>query len=406
MRNPVVARRLAISHACCRLHRINTTRSYAGLIHSNSHDAPHADRGPSIVVDKQGSAVHINGQIYSLDSWSNVTPGILAKTTRKLHLHPSHPISIIRSHIENHFATFKPFNNYHPVVTTRQNFDDLYIPVDHPSRNISDNYYINQTTMLRAHTSAHQLQGLRSGASKFLISGDVYRRDEIDASHYPVFHQMEGFQYFDMSVPSITADQVNADIAIQTPTIANKIHTFDDTVINVRNPIQSSHPIEAAMPVIAHLKHSLNSMVRMLFHDEPDLQVKWVDAYFPFTSPSWEMEVLYQGKWLELCGCGVVHQGIMNAAGLTDKIGWAFGFGLERLAMVLFDIPDIRLFWSQDPRFLDQFAGGKIFKFQPFSKYPPCIKDMSFWLGEEWNENNFCSVVREVAGDIVEDVKK
>lgn len=263
--------------------------------------------------------MHINGKNYPLDTWCNVTPSILAKTTRKLHLHPSNPISIIRTHIENHFVTFKPFNTYHPVVTTRQNFDDLYIPADHPSRKVSDNYYINQTTMLRAHTSAHQLQGLRSGDAKFLISGDVYRRDEIDASHYPVFHQMEGFQYFDMS-PSITVDQVNTDIASGTIMTPDKIHTFDDTTINAQNPIQASHSTEAAMPVIAHLKHSLNSMVHMLFRNEPDLQVKWVDAYFPFTSPSWEMEILYKGNWLEICGCGIVHQGIMNAAGMLPFI--------------------------------------------------------------------------------------
>jgi len=75
--------------------------------------------------------------------------------------------------------------------------------------------------------------------------------------------------------------------------------------------------------------------------------------------------------------------------------------------MVLFDIPDIRLFWSQDERFLSQFASGDIVKFKPFSKYPPCLKDISFWLPEgEWNENNFCEIVRGVAGDIVETVKK
>jgi phenylalanyl-tRNA synthetase alpha chain len=93
--------------------------------------------------------------------------------------------------------------------------------------------------------------------------------------------------------------------------------------------------------------------------------------------------------------------------GLQNKIGWAFGCGLERLSMVLFDIPDIRLFWSEDERFLSQFAAGEIVKFKPFSKYPPCLKDISFWLPEkDWNENNFCEIVRGVAGDIVENVTK
>ena len=78
--------------------------------------------------------------------------------------------------------------------------------------------------------------------------------------------------------------------------------------------------------------------------------------------------------------------------------------------MVLFDIPDIRLFWSQDKRFLDQFInfnGNKIIKFQPFSKFPPCIKDISFWLDsdQDFHENNFCEIVRNIAEDLVEDVK-
>ena len=92
-------------------------------------------------------------------------------------------------------------------------------------------------------------------------------------------------------------------------------------------------------------------MIRTLFADEPNLEVRWIDAYFPFTSPSWEVEILYKGEWLEVLGCGVVRHQLMTQAGLDNKIGWAFGLGLERLAMVLFGIPDIRLFWSQDGRY-------------------------------------------------------
>jgi phenylalanyl-tRNA synthetase beta subunit len=97
----------------------------------------------------------------------------------------------------------------------------------------------------------------------------------------------------------------------------------------------------------------------------------------------------------------------------SHKAGWAFGLGLERIAMVLFNIPDIRLFWSSDARFLNQFKSGEITKFQPYSKYPPCYKDMSFWVppvsednaggkGKVFHENDYCEIVREVAGDLVE----
>ncbi|KAG9299507.1 hypothetical protein G9A89_020678 [Geosiphon pyriformis] len=349
--------------------------------------------------------VHIEGRSYPVDELTNVTPSILLKTTRRLHLHVSHPISILRNLIEQHYPNFQHLNTLSPIVSTAQNFDDLGFPEDHPGRKTTDSYYINKDTMLRTHTSAHQLQVLRSGADKFLISADVYRRDEIDSSHYPVFHQMEGVQVFDIEEAEA---QVAQDIAKNQGQVSSmsQVQTADPTVITEKNPIQSCHPIDAGNAVGQHLKHSLNGIVRTLFKEEKELRVRWTDSYFPFTSPSWEMEVFYEGKWLEICGCGVILQEIMNNAGRPNQIGWAFGLGLERIAMVLFGIPDIRLFWSQDSRFLSQFTNNKIIKFHPFSKYPSCIKDISFWLGSgEFHENNFCDLVRDIAGDLIEDVK-
>ena len=93
---------------------------------------------------------------------------------------------------------------------------------------------------------------------------------------------------------------------------------------------------------------------------------------------------------------------------MPEKIGWAFGLGLERIAMVLFGIPDIRLFWSTDARFLGQFKSGKISSFKPYSKHPPCYQDISFWLSDktQFHENDFCEIVRDVAGDIAEETKQ
>jgi phenylalanyl-tRNA synthetase alpha chain len=113
---------------------------------------------------------------------------------------------------------------------------------------------------------------------------------------------------------------------------------------------------------------------------------RWVDAYFPFTHPSWEMEIFFQGDWLEVLGCGVIEQPIIYEAGVSNKVGWAFGLGLERLAMVLYKIPDIRLFWSKDSGFSSQFenrSSDDVFEFVPFSKCPQCINDISFWLPED-----------------------
>ncbi|OBZ83081.1 Phenylalanine--tRNA ligase, mitochondrial [Choanephora cucurbitarum] len=325
----------------------------------------------------------INGKHLPRDDWTNVSPTVLSKINRKLYLQPKNPISIIRQLIESNFKDFDTYNNFDPIVTTKQNFDDLHIPADHPSRTKSDNYYFNKETVLRAHTSAHQLQGLASGSSKFLISGDVYRRDEIDSSHYPVFHQIEGFFYVDNNLTKL--DQALKHIKQDK---SSNIDLVDDTLIKPENPYQDCHLPESVDLISAHLKHSINAMIRNLFADEPNLKVRWIDAYFPFTSPSWEVEIFYKGEWLEVLGCGVVNQKIMNQAGLNDKIGWAFGMGLERLAMVLFGIPDIRLFWSEDPRFIEQFT-----------------PDISFWLPEgQWSENDFCELVRGAAGDIVETV--
>lgn len=137
-------------------------------------------------------------------------------------------------------------------------------------------------------------------------------------------------------------------------------------------------------------------------------QMRWVDEYFPFTDPSFELEIFFEDEWMEVLGCGVVRQEIIDNAGQSPHKGWAFGLGLERLAMVLFGIPDIRLFWTQDERFHSQFrnSSDKIVKFVPYSKYPPCYKDISFWTPNDgFHEHDVHELVRTVAGDLVEKVE-
>ena len=203
-----------------------------------------------------------------------------------------------------------------------------------------------------------------------------------------------------------------------------------------RNPLQAKHHSpEEAEAIAAHLKRSLEGVVVELFsraqeaavaagrvdsNPREPLRVRWIEAYFPFTSPSWELEVFWQGDWLELLGCGVTKQDILISAGVPDQIGWAFGVGLERVAMLLFSIPDIRLFWSKDPRFLNQFSSKEnVNTFVPFSKHPECYKDVSFWLrsssssasgemrssAQEFHENDVMEIVRDVGSDLVEDVR-
>lgn len=141
------------------------------------------------------------------------------------------------------------------------------------------------------------------------------------------------------------------------------------------------------------LKGILSGLARHLFGD---VNMRWNTDYFPFTTPSFELEVEYNGKWLEVLGCGVMHREVLRNSNVLDtQAGWAFGLGLERLAMILYDIPDIRLFWSTDPRFTSQFRAGAPFaKFIPYSKYPPCYKDVSFWIPENYHLNEVYGVGR------------
>ncbi|KAI0203092.1 phenylalanyl-tRNA synthetase mitochondrial precursor [Astrocystis sublimbata] len=392
------------------------------------------------------ASTEINGKQYNTDSWFNTPSNIIAKVPRRLHLQKDHPVYITRQIIESVFPppTYKYHNDLDPVVSTHQNFDSLGFPPDHPGRAKSDTYYVNSDTLLRTHTSAHQADTFRANLSDgFLISADVYRRDEVDRSHYPIFHQMEGARSWDRKKVGSGPDgdvsaAVWADVE-KLPKHGIEVQDPNPSFHAERNPLQQGHHSAAeAEAIAAHLKRSLELMVVEIFTraqaaakkadpdnfvDEP-LQVRWVEAYFPFTSPSWELEVYYDGDWLEVLGSGVVKQDIYINAGVPDQVGWAFGIGLDRIAMLLFNIPDIRLFWSRDRRFLDQFKGvsddlALLRRFKPFSKHPGCPKDVSFWLAStsaaggnsakanvhDFHTNDVMEIVRSIAGDVVEDVK-
>ncbi|XP_053874507.1 phenylalanine--tRNA ligase, mitochondrial isoform X4 [Malaclemys terrapin pileata] len=304
------------------------------------------------------NTVELLGKAYPRDDYSNVTEKILSKVGKNLHNQRYHPLWLIKERIKDHFykqyigrfgtPLFSVYDDLSPVVTVEQNFDRLLIPQDHPSRRKGENYYMNHIHMLRAHTSAHQWDLMHSGLDAFLVVGDVYRRDTIDSSHYPIFHQMEGVRLFsNHELFSNIKDGESLQLFEQGHRTAHK---------------QETHTMEAVRLVEFNLKQVLTKLVTNLFGD----------------------------------------------AGAEEKIGWAFGLGLERLAMILYDIPDIRLFWSEDERFLKQFSVPHIDQkvhFQPLSKYPPVINDISFWLpSEKYSENDFYDLVRTIGGDLVEKV--
>jgi len=161
----------------------------------------------------------------------------------------------------------------------------------------------------------------------------------------------------------------------------------------------------AVAAVVNDLKQTVESLFKHFFGDAP---LRWVPAYFPFTHPSFELEMYFKDQWVEMLGCGVIQQQILRNCGRPEEeIGWALGIGLERFAMKLFEIPDIRLFWSEDPRFSEQFKEGEIKAFQSYSKYPACHKDVSFWINDIsiFEENDIFESVRGIGGDLIEKIE-
>ena len=296
----------------------------------------------------------------------NIPPSILQKIGRDLHNVHNHPIEIMKRHIYRYFESlsdysFAIFDNLAPVVSVEDNFDKLLIPKDHPARSKSDTYYMTENTVLRTHTSAHQNELLSQGHTSFLVVGDVYRKDEIDRCHYPVFHQMEGLSIVPKGV----------------------------------DPEQE-------------LLKILIGLVEYLY---PGCNYRISSDYFPFTNPSFEIEVKFNDKWLEILGCGVVQPAILASNNISTA-AFAFGLGLERLCMRACEIPDIRYFWSTSPQFFNQYNNGELIKFRPYSNLPSEYNDISFWINEsrmnydKWlDENDFFDIVRDIGGEWVESIE-
>lgn len=365
----------------------------------------------------------INDVKYKTDEWTNIPPFLLDLTKRELHNNPNHPIGILRDLIERNFledGKYTFYSDFKPVVTKFQNFDVLGFPEDHPGRSKSDTYYVNKEHLLRTHTSAHELECFTTCKTPgYFICADVYRKDEIDRTHYPAFHQLEGARIWNQSADF--EEQILKDIAAIPKTNVIVEDPLSGRTVHEGNPKQDYMTTREAELIAIHLKRSVESLVNIVFEtaresarksgskepylNEP-LKIRWVEEFFPWTSPSWEIEVWWKGEWLECCGSGIVKSEVLLNSGLPKTtIGWAFGIGLDRIAMLLFGIPDIRLFWSLDERFSQQFSKGNISTFVPYSKFPGITRDVSFWLGEkELHVNDVMEYVRTYAGDLAESV--
>lgn len=291
---------------------------------------------------------------------SNIPPSIASKIGKDLYRVEGHPICTVKEMVFDYFHDLARIEIDNPYVPVENNFDRLRVPKDHPSRARSDTFYDNDETVLRTHMTCYlyPMGKSETGRSqlKYITCGDVYRKDAIDATHYPVFHQIDAF--------CIVPDGV-------------------DVKQDLRNRLSG---------LVTHL---FGSDAKHQFLEDSEHE----DVYFPFTVDSLEVNVEFKvdgvTKHLEILGAGTVHPDIMKDLGLENHQAWAFGLGIERLAMVMYDIPDIRLFWSQDRRFLDQFVPRQVTKFKPYSKYESCYKDVSLYTSSAFNYNELCSIARD-----------
>lgn len=235
-----------------------------------------------------------------------------------------HPITQVRDRIIDYFSRLGFDVLAGPEVETEHyNFEALNIPEHHPARAMHDTFYFGDGRLLRTHTSPLQIRAMQSGANppfRLIAPGRVYRRDS-DVTHTPMFHQLEG----------LLIDEINQKVTL------------------------------------ASLKGVLEDFFTFFF--EKSVDVRFRPSYFPFTEPSAEVDIACtacDGKgcrvcsftgWLEVLGCGMVHPNVLKAVNLSPEVyqGWAFGLGIDRLAMLYFGIDDLRMMFEHDLNFLKQF---------------------------------------------------
>lgn len=225
-----------------------------------------------------------------------------------------HPVTLTLRRVEELFHSIGFEVATGPEIETDfYNFTALNIPEDHPARAMHDTFYIDEANVLRTHTSPVQIRYMESALKtnktpplKIIAPGRVYRVDS-DATHSPMFHQVEGLW-------------VDEDISF------------------------------------ANLKGVVQDFLQKFF-ERDDLTVRFRPSFFPFTEPSAEMDMSWNGGWLEIGGCGMVHPEVFKHVNLDSEKyrGFAFGLGIERLTMLRYGVNDLRHFFNNDMRFLNQF---------------------------------------------------
>ena len=228
---------------------------------------------------------------------------------RKSFVGKKHPLLQVADEIKHIFTSFGfAIEDGPEIETDYYNFEALNIPKTHPARAMQDTLYITEDIVLRTHTSPVQIRVMeeRKPPIRIIAPGRVYRRDTPDATHSPFFHQVEGLV-------------VGEDV------------TFAD------------------------LKGVIQAFAHRMFGK--DAKVRFRPSFFPFTEPSAEYDVWFNEGWMEISGCGMVHPNVFEAVGIDPEkySGYAFGMGIDRVAMLKYNVKDIRLFFENDIRFLKQF---------------------------------------------------
>lgn len=244
-------------------------------------------------------------------------------------------------------------------------FDLFNMPPGHPARSKSDTYYVDEDNVLRTHDTVFWYYYLNHPEIKKRIAnkesfgaicfGKVYRKDEIDRRHMNIFHQMGGLYLAPDDKETVTPED---------------------------------------------LKKVLSEIAQGIFG--PKVEFRFYDHTFPYTDPSFEMEALINGQWIEILGSGCPRKSVLSNFGLSGYHGWAFGFGLERLAIASMDLPDIRLLWSEDERVRRQLTLGA--KYKEVSKFPPVMRDISFIVKNDFVPNDFFDLIRDLGEELVEEV--
>lgn len=258
------------------------------------------------------------------------------------------------------------------IISPELVFDLFNFPKDHPARTSSDTYYVDETHILRPHTSLmwkyyldipDVLERLeKNGMVGTLSYGTVYRRDEIDWQHSNVLHHIDGLFICRKDIKEIGEQD---------------------------------------------LKDILTEVAEALYGK--DVENRFNIDRFPYTDPSIEMEIKWNDEWVEILGAGIPHPEVIKNLGLDPEqyTGWAFGFGADRLAMIKMRIPDIRLLRSDDTRVTQQFNSLENV-YEPVSKYPPIVRDISFVVdANKFNIFEYYELIREVAGgEYVEEMEQ